>query len=235
MTKTNKSYTDSLLENILAEDVPPVPPESSAEFEPVEQVNMSLDQVVDRYIVRYERDSIPTNEVYESFDKFHASLFLLEQDDLEPLDDDEDLGDDDAAGGDLDLGGGDDLPADDAGGGLGGEPLGGGDAEAPVPGETVAPAVAATPQININDFARAMARLVGNFEALLDPKSVIINRAEAYIASNYDQRTADEFRQVLEVNYGFSPADNTNTASPTESEFPTPYTAGANGAGAGAA
>ena len=230
-----KSYTDSLLDNLLTEQEVPMPPETSADFAPVEQQNISLDQVVDRYIVRYERDSIPTNEVYESFDNLHESMFLFEQEEDEPLDD-EPLDDDD--GGDLDLGGGDDG---DLGGGLGDEdPLGddpaaaGGGEGAAAPADAAAPPVASTPQININDFSRAMARLIGNFESLLDPKSVIINRAAAYIASNYDQRTSDEFKQILEVNYGFTPTENVNTATPTETDFPTPYTVGAGGSGGGA-
>lgn len=217
-----KTRLDNLLENLLKEDVPPTPPESSQEFAPVEQKNISLDQTVDRYLVRYEREAIPTNEVYESLDHLAEQLDDAGLDD-EPLEDEPpaDAGGEDEGGlGDLggDLGGGDD--AGDASGGDGG-----------AVGQ--ASPVVATPRINLNDFARALARLVNNYEALLDPKTTLLNRAEAYIASNYDQRTAEELMQILEVNYNLAPATNENTATP-DNEFPEPYTAGAWGGGGGA-
>ena len=132
-----------------------------------------------------------------------------------------------------------DAPADDAGGDLGGGDLGdlGGDLGGDAPADGAAPAaggqpVVATPKINLNDFARSVARLANNFQALLDPRSTIINRAEAYITNNYDQRTAQELMQILEVNYSLTPTDVENTATPGESEFPQPYAAGAFGGGA---
>ena len=219
-----KKNLENLLENILSEDVPPPQPTSTQDFAPVESQavkNTSLDQTVDRYLVRYEREAVPMSNVYESVEGL-TSFLLKEQEDE-----------------DLDLGGEEEeAPADDAGGDelggdLGGDdPLGdlGGGAEdpaAPGGGEAApAPAASATPRLNVNDFARAVARLVNNFEALLDPKSTILNRAEAYIASNYDQRTAEELMQILEVNYSLTPVETANTATPEE-EFPTPYTAGA--------
>ena len=219
-----KKNLDRLLEGLLKEDTPPVVPQSSQEFAPVESEvlkNTSLDQTVDRYLVRYEREAVPMSNVYETVSPL--STFLLteqEEDDL-----DLDLGGDEeeAPAGDdmdMDLGGGDDPMAAPEGGG-----------EAPAGGEVAAPATMATPKMNVNDFARAVARLIGNFEALLDPKSTIINRAEAYVASNYDKRTAEELVQILEVNYSLTPTDNSNTATP-DNEFPDTYMPGASGGGA---
>lgn len=225
MTKKKPNQFDVFLEYLLKEDVPPVPPQSSQEFAPVAPPkNISLDQSIDRYFVRYEKESIPTNEVQEALAIKNKS-FLYEQLD-KPEDEEEPAPEDDAA--------------DDAGGDLGGGDLGdlGGDLGSPPADDAgAAPApggqpVVATPKINLNDFARSVARLANNFQALLDPKSTIINRAEAYITNNYDQRTAQELMQILEVNYSLTPTDVQNTATPGESEFPQPYTAGAYGGGA---
>ena len=220
MTKKKQNSFDLFLETLLKEDVPPPVPQSSQDFAPVAPPkNISLDQSIDRYFVRYEKESTPTNEMQEALAIKNKS-FLLEQ--LGPDEEEEPAPEEDA-------------PADDAGGDLGGGDLGdlGGDA----PADPAAPAaggqpVVATPKINLNDFARSVARLANNFQALLDPKSTIINRAEAYITNNYDQRTAQELMQILEVNYSLTPTDVENTATPGESEFPQPYAAGAFGGGA---
>jgi len=179
-------------------------------------------------IVRYEKESIPTNEMQEALAIKNKS-FLFEQ--LGPDEEEEPAPEEDAPA--------DDAPADDAGGDLGGGDLGdlGGDLGGDAPADGAAPAaggqpVVATPKINLNDFARSVARLASNFQALLDPRSTIINRAEAYITNNYDQRTAQELMQILEVNYSLTPTDVENTATPGESEFPQPYAAGAFGGGA---
>lgn len=219
-TERVERFMENLYRTIL-EDVPTPPPTSSAEFAPIETPqNISLDQAVDRYLVRYERESIPTNNVYESLDR------LLEQlDEEEPEEEEEAPPADDAAPDDL----GGDLGGGDAGGLGGGAPEGGGaDPAAP------AAAITNTPRINLVDFARSVARLVNNYNALLDPKSTILNRAEAYIKSNYDERTAKELMQMLETNYSLKPTEMEQATS-TPEEFPQPYMAGAWGGGAGGA
>jgi hypothetical protein len=215
-TKRQQSKLDLFLEFLLKEDVPP--PESSQDFDtPQPEKNISLDQTVDRYLIRYEQESIPINDMYESL--FRKKSFMLEQleDDLgdeEEVVDDDDAGD---LGGDLgDLGGVDD--------GLGGDA--GGEDEAAKP-------VLSTPKINLNDFARSVARLVNNFQALLDPKSTILNRVEAYITNNYDAKTANELMQTLETNYSLKPTDVDNTTHQGDSQFPQPYAVGATSSGGG--
>ena len=229
MTKKKQNSFDLFLETLLKEDVPPPVPQTSQDFAPVTPPkNISLDQSIDRYFVRYEKESIPTNEMQEALAIKNKS-FLFEQ--LGPDEEEEPAPEEDAPA--------DDAPADDAGGDLGGGDLGdlGGDLGGDAPADGAAPAaggqpVVATPKINLNDFARSVARLANNFQALLDPRSTIINRAEAYITNNYDQRTAQVLMQILEVNYSLTPTDVENTATPGESEFPQPYAAGAFGGGA---
>lgn len=194
-------------------------PETSQDFAPVETKNISLDQLVDKYLVRYERESIPENKDEEPFFENLSHLLeniLKEQEEDEDLADDEpaDEGDDgglDLGGGDEDAGGGLDLGGDD-GGDAGGE-----DAEADP--------IMNTPQINLNDFARSIARLISNYDALLDFKSVILNRTKEYIKNNYDSKTATELMAVLADNYNLKPVETHNTATPPVSpEF---YAAGA--------
>jgi hypothetical protein len=82
------------------------------------------------------------------------------------------------------------------------------------------PPVFNTPTINLNDFARSVARLINNFEPLLDPKTVLLNRAEAYVAANYDAQTAKHFNEIMEQNYGLHP---TKTAYPDSQGDPVIY------------
>jgi hypothetical protein len=199
-------------------------PQQAADFAPVSQKNVSLDQVIDRYIVRYERESIPetgmpgpgpTPAATTAPETLAASpatleehqlrtlMTLLSEQDVPPL-----PGADDAPP--------DDEPAGDEGGGGGG----------PTP---EGPPVVNTPKINLNDFTRSMARLINNYDALLNPRSIILNRAEAYIKSNYDERTAKMFMQIMERNYGLHPTNTEYTSTRSEGEYPTPYSANAGG------
>jgi hypothetical protein len=202
---------------VLKEQMPQAEyPQQMADFAPIPQKNVSLDQVVDKYIVRYERESIPQTgapgpgptdasapspETLEERQLRGLMNILFEQDAPPP---------DDGGGG----------------GGLGGGDEGGGSGKAPE-----GPPVINTPKINLNDFSRSLARLINNYDALLNPKSIILNRAEAYIKSNYDERTAKMFMQIMERNYGLH-ATNTeysSTSGSGEGDFPTPAAANAGG------
>lgn len=112
----------------------------------------------------------------------------------------------DPAGG---MGGG--PPPDGGMGGMGGMDMGGGDpmmGDGPPSDEQSDSASAAetvpTPKINIKRFADGVARLATNFNVLLDPKSVITNRAMYYIAKNYSPRLAKELVSILERDYKLS-------------------------------
>lgn len=253
----------SLFESILNEDQPYTPPTNTYQTSmPLSDAytNTSVDQNIDKYLVRYEREAVPAMGQAQIYPQQHVdqamapqmpmesrrrslSSILFEQDD----DDDLDLGDDDDfdLGGDddFDLGGDDDfdLGGDDdfggggggfdfggggGGGGGGGSSDGGGGAGDP---DAAAQSVMNVPQININEFARAVARLVANYDALLDPRTTILNRAALYVATNYNERVAKELMQILEVNYQLVPNTATNSNVSQPDEFPTPYTVGAGG------
>lgn len=232
---------------LLSEDVPPEQPTNSRQFAPVVSdvaQNVSLDQKVDRYLIRYERESVPLGgqPLYsENTLRKHYDTLLEQDDDLDLEDDDfgdddMDMGDDDVGGDDFDfdLGGGGGGDFDFGGGGFGGGGGGGGDLGGDEGGESGPGApVMNTPRININEFARSVARLVNNYEALLDPRTTILNRAKLYVSNNYDARTAEELMQILELNYQLVPVKPTESGhTDSETEFPTPYATGA-GVGGG--
>lgn len=218
MKKSNNLKT--LLEHLLNEAQPVDRPKSMADFAPTVEKPISLDQAVDRYLVQYEREAIPTSEVFESSNIKNLMGFLFEQD-LEDLAKGEGTkpitepaaGEEALLGG-FGLGGGDGLDF-------------GGDATvgtADTDGEEKQEPVVNTPQINLQDFTRSVARLVNNAQALIDFQTLILNRAEAYIKNNYDERTAKEMMSILDDQWDLRPATVQTTATP-DTEYPQPHTA----------
>jgi len=174
------------------EVIPVVSPRES-----IQPQDMSLDQKVDRYFIQYEREAIKKSEMFNGLgqtprasaplaiaqlqeNKKALNLFsiLFEQDE------------DPTAGG-MDMGG------DDAGGDTGGDTGGeeGGGEEVNIQ----------EPQLNIQRFASNVARLVNNYDVMLDPKTVILNRAYAYLLKNYNQQTAIEFMVNMKKYYQLTP------------------------------
>lgn len=176
--------------------------------------NISLDQKVDRLLMQYEKQAGPNPTAVgpTTSDKQMPNLpenkrikqlarFLFE------------------APGDIDLGGGQNPALGGAGGGpgdLGGNDLGGGPdlggggdldfgGDGPTDEENqVKREETKIPQINLQVFAQNLAQLVQNYDRLLDPKTVILNRAETYIRQNYSDNIAKELLLTLELNYGIS-------------------------------
>jgi len=58
------------------------------------------------------------------------------------------------------------------------------------------------PKINIDKFTKKVARLVFNYESLLDPVTVIVNRATNYLDDAYDKAVKDEFKEILAQEFG---------------------------------
>lgn len=213
----NMTKSKGILEGLFAEAESAIEP---SETDPVVVPDVSLDQKVDKYLVRYEREAIPTSAVYDTDMATQADVTaansggentggpaappppyesrrpkgkgLLEAI-LFEADPAEDPLADPAAGG---------LGADPAAGGAPPDPLA--DPTAPVadPAAPKAPPVIDTPKMNMNSYCRAVARLVENYEALLDPKTTILNRAKEYIRVNYDEATAKMFEEVMEGQFG---------------------------------
>ena len=170
--------------------------------------NASVDEIIDRYLMQYEKESVPVSQrqqgnspkpIAEGRYKQSIFQFLFEQD--AP-----------AA----------DAPAPDAGGGdTGGGDTGGGDTPEPGAEAPVAP----VPNINIRRFAENVARLVNNYQTLIDPQTVILNRAMYYISKNYSARLAKELMSILERDFNLTP----KTISQKEEEVPPAPTAANSG------
>ena len=199
-----KNNLDSLLEHVLKEDNP-VPQLTNIQgfVAPETPKNASLDQAVDRYIVRYEKESIPTgesyeNELFENYNDIIKEAFLKEADGI-------------------DLGAAADVTPD--------APITPGpDPHASAREETKKELpILATPQINLQDFSRSIARLVNNFEQLLNPREIILNRVAEYIKVNYDEKTSKELMDMLNTNYSLRTLDQSEQ---DDNQWPTSYAAG---------
>lgn len=173
----------------------------------------SVDEKIDKYIMQYEKEAVPiegygkesepsaSNKISErKFSKL--SYFLFEQDTAAPA---PDAAADAAA------------PAE----------------ETPAPSDSPTPGPGAktqhVPKINIRKFAQGIARLANNFQSLIDPKRVILNRAQAYIVKNYSVRLAKELMSILERDFDLTPKTNDQR----KMESPPAPPAGAAGSGGG--
>lgn len=206
----------SFLNSLLAEQQVPVQyAQSTQELAPVTQPQLkpnSLDQAIDGYLVKYERESIPMSQVYEEIERF--DFHIKEQ--ADPAVEEEEPAEEE-------------VPAEDDGGmpdfGLDDDEEEGGAEEAPAPTAPAALPIQATPKIDLNQFAQSVARLTGNYQSLIDPKTLILNRVEQFITNNYDARTAKELMSILDVTYDLRPQEQ-GVDSTDASRYPTSYTTG---------
>lgn len=70
------------------------------------------------------------------------------------------------------------------------------------------------PRIEINEYARKVARLVENAMNMLDVESVIINRAIARLKESYGDDVASEFEDVLAQKFGIELEPETEVPAP---------------------
>lgn len=187
-----------------------------SETDPVVVPDVSLDQKVDKYLVRYEREAIPTSAIYDTDAAVQTDVNAANSGaggpaaPLAPYESKRPKGKGLLESMLFEADPAEDPLADPAAGGLGADPAAGG-APDPLADPGAAPAAAAapkappvidTPKMNMNSYCRAVARLVENYEALLNPKTTILNRAKEYIRVNYDEATAKMFEEVMEEQFG---------------------------------
>lgn len=58
-----------------------------------------------------------------------------------------------------------------------------------------------SPDIDISIFASDVARLVMNYDSLIDMEALIIAKSENYLLDKYDQETADYFIELMDVEH----------------------------------
>ena len=176
---------------------------------------VSLDSQIDSYILGFEKESVMSEDsaLYESLSTGSLQALLQEADPLDLGDEDDeeeaDAPEDDAA----------DSPEDEE------------EEDTETPGDeseskSVAPSSMPKPRINVETFTDKVMRLSFNAEQMLDPATVVINRAKKFLTDNYDAAHVDAFEQFLETNYDLN--DMIGQETPTA-----PFAVGANPAGAG--
>lgn len=187
------------------------------------ETNASLDQLVDRYLLQYEKESVPINrepdvtgpkpigENKRTRRKSGRLLSFLYEQDAPP-----------DAGAAPDPGGGGDAGGGDVGGDMGGGDSGDSGSDTEPGAETP---TAPVPKINIRNFAEGVARLVNNYKTLLSPETVILNRAMFYISKNYSARLAKEMMSILQRDFDLTP----KTLGQKEAELPQAPRAGGSG------
>jgi len=205
-----------LLRSLILEQVEELFSDGSSDSESTFKLERdSLDDQVDSFILKFEKDSIKEDkdEALSESSLSNLSLkFLLEQpeEEDEPADDADEDEDADADA---------DAPADPVE--EPSEPAGSEDVEDVEPVEKI-PKL----PLDVDAFSKRIARLAMNFENLLDPKVVIINRAMNFLLENYDKNHADEMRDILDTQFDFNLDGGKETP-------PAPFAVGANPAGAG--
>jgi len=81
--------------------------------------------------------------------------------------------------------------------------------------------------IDLDIFTADIARLVMNYDNLLDMEAIIINKAIQFLTSNYNEEAAEEFLELLDIKHDISLGK--------EEETPEHLAVGASGGGAGGA
>ena len=88
-----------------------------------------------------------------------------------------------------------------------------------------------SPDIDIESFTNDVARLIMNYDSLVDMEALIINRAHSYILDKYDQETADYFEELMDARHSMTRETSAEQEEP-EHEI---YAVGALAQGGGAA
>ena len=148
----------------------------------------SADDQIDSFILKFENNSIKkdSDDLYISINESLADLSLgtlLEQEEEEGEDPEADAPDDaDPPAPAAD----DDLPTSD-------------DISAVLPAVDIP-----KPPLDMDAFAKRIARLVMNYDTLLDLPTVIINRAINFIDEHYDSADVETLKQILDTEFDFN-------------------------------
>ena len=160
----------------------------------------SLDQQVDDFLISYESDAkVKKNEGFDFRSMTRSFLSTASRNLLEAEGDEEE-----------------EKPADEAG-----------DEEKPEEKKKLS-----AEDIDIEEFASSVVRLIDNYDSLLEVRNTLARRAMNFLSDNYSPDVVSQFKIVLEdehdITVGKSKADE------EDNEFPSPVAAGAGSGGGGA-
>lgn len=86
--------------------------------------------------------------------------------------------------------------------------------------------------IDIEDFAASVSRMIDNYDSLLEVRNTLARRAINFLIENYEEDVVNEFKNVLEEEHDIS-IGKTKTELEDE-EFEAPFADRAGGSGGGA-
>lgn len=160
----------------------------------------SLDQQVDDFLISYESDAkVKKNEGFDFRSMTRNFLSTTSRNLLEAEGDEEE-----------------EKPADETG-----------DEEKPEEKKKLS-----AEDIDIEEFASNVVRLIDNYDSLLEVRNTLARRAMNFLSDNYSPDVVSQFKIVLEdehdITVGKSKADE------EDNEFPSPVAAGAGSGGGGA-
>ena len=161
----------------------------------------SLDQQVDDFLISYESDAkVKKNEGFDFRSMTRSFLSTTSRNLLEAEGDEEE-----------------EKPADEAG-----------DEEKPEEKKKLS-----AEDIDIEEFASSVVRLIDNYDSLLEVRNTLARRAMNFLSDNYSPDVVSQFKIVLEdehdITVGKSKADE------EDNEFPAPAAARAGSGGGGGA
>jgi len=175
----------------------------------------SVDDQIDSFILKFEKDSIKKEDIdifslSESLNRMSIGI-LLEQEEEEPPAAEEVEGEGDISPPEADTPDKDIESSEDV------------DVDMPVDKMPM-------PPLDIDAFAKRVARLVMNHDTLLSIPTVIINRAIGFLEENYDQSYVEELKEIFDSEYDFNIEDKSEVpiAPPAVGAW-----AGGTGAGGG--
>jgi hypothetical protein len=160
----------------------------------------SLDQQVDDFLISYESDAkVKKNEGFDFRSMTRSFLSTTSRNLLEAEGDEEE-----------------EKPADEAG-----------DEEKPEEKKKLS-----AEDIDIEEFASSVVRLIDNYDSLLEVRNTLARRAMNFLSDNYSQDVVTQFKIVLEDEHDITVGKS--KAEEEDNEFQTPVAAGAGSGGGGA-
>jgi hypothetical protein len=160
----------------------------------------SLDQQVDDFLISYESDAkVKKNEGFNFRSMTRSFLSTASRNLLEAEGDEEE-----------------EKPADEVG-----------DEEKPEEKKKLS-----AEDIDIEEFASSVVRLIDNYDSLLEVRNTLARRAMNFLSDNYSQDVVNQFKIVLEDEHDITVGKS--KAEEEDNEFPSPVAAGAGSGGGGA-
>jgi hypothetical protein len=160
----------------------------------------SLDQQVDDFLISYESDAkVKKNEGFDFRSMTRSFLSTTSRNLLEAEGDEEE-----------------EKPADEVG-----------DEEKPEEKKKLS-----AEDIDIEEFASSVVRLIDNYDSLLEVRNTLARRAMNFLSDNYSQDVVNQFKIVLEDEHDITVGKS--KAEEEDNEFPSPVAAGAGSGGGGA-